>query len=246
MKKVNLNVLLGLLLVVISLIFYILQLILFHSPRDTAFYFFQDMAFLPLQVAIVSIVLGRILNIREKRERLKKINMAISAFFSEAGTTIIISMIEFNTISKNFQSNLNITGEWANEDFQRAVNLIKAYDFDIDFKAGNLLVLKQLLLEKRNFLLRMLENPNLLEHDTFTDMLWAVFHLTDELIVRDSLIDLPETDLNHLAIDIKRAFSTLLVQWLNHIAHLKSDYPYLFSLEVRRNPFNDKSSVIIR
>jgi len=30
-------------------------------------------------------------------------------------------------------------------------------------------------------LLGLLGNPNLLEHDSFTDLLWAVFHLMEEL-----------------------------------------------------------------
>jgi len=246
MKKYNSNILLALLLIVISLLIYLIQLIQFHSLRDTAFYFLQDMAFLPLQVAIVTLAFNKIISVREKRERLKKMNMAISAFFGEAGTDIIISLIQFNTMLGNLKSHLEITGEWENGDFQKAVKLIKVYDFHIDSKACNLEDLKDLMLGKRYFLLTMLENPNLLEHDTFTDMLWAVFHLTDELVARDSFTDLPDTDLNHLSIDIERAFVTIIVEWINYIAHLKSDYPYLFSLAIRKNPFNDKSSVIIR
>lgn len=173
-------------------------------------------------------------------------NMAISAFFGEAGTDIINGLLKFNTRLENLEDHLEITGEWKNEDFQKAVKLIKTYNYEIDSRTSNLMDLKKLMQDKRYFLLSMLENPNLLEHDTFTDMLWAVFHLTDELVARDSFTDLPEKDLNHLSIDIKRAFCTLLVEWINYIAHLKLDYPYLFSMAIRKNPFNNKASVIIR
>lgn len=246
MKKINSNIILAFLLLFISLIIYLFQLIQFNSPRDTVFYFLQDMAFLPLQVAIVTIVLNRILSAREKQERLKKMNMVISAFFSEAGTDIVTNLIQFNTYTEGLRSGLDITVNWRNEDFQKAIKLIKGYDISIDIKVGNLEKLKELLVEKRYFLLGMLENSNLLEHDTFTDMLWAAFHLTDELVARESFIDLPDTDFNHLSTDIKRAFSTLLIEWVNYIAHLKSDYPYLFSMAVRKNPFNDNRSLIIR
>jgi 2-oxo-4-hydroxy-4-carboxy--5-ureidoimidazoline (OHCU) decarboxylase len=60
-------------------------------------------------------------------------------------------------------------------------------------------------------MLRMLENPNLLEHDTFTDMLLAVFHVTEELIARETLNELPNSDVDHLTNDIDRAFKTLLI-----------------------------------
>ena len=54
-------------LVVISAILFAIQMIIFRSPRDTAFYLFQDMAFLPLEVALVTIVLGKAISDREKR-----------------------------------------------------------------------------------------------------------------------------------------------------------------------------------
>jgi voltage-gated potassium channel len=92
----------------------------------------------------------------------------------------------------------------------------------------------------------MLVNPTLLEHEVFTDMLWAVFHFTDELLARDSITDLPSSDIMHLNYDAKRAFSALLVQWIHYMSHLKTDYPYLFSLETRRNPFNGSDDIIVR
>ncbi len=246
MKKNNAAVLLSFLLVSISFALYLYQLLEFRSPRDTAFYFLQDLAFLPLQVAIVTIVLGRILSAREKRENLKKVNMAISAFFSEAGTAMVLMLTKFNTNSEALKSNLEINAKWTHGDFQNAVKLVNDYKFSIDCRDSKLAELKVLLAEKRSFQLIMLENPNLMEHESFTDMLWAIFHLTDELSARDILTGLPDTDTTHLALDTKRALSTILVQWINHMEHLKSDYPYLFSLEVRRNPFKETNGVIIR
>jgi len=102
------------------------------------------------------------------------------------------------------------------------------------------------LKEKRQFLLNLLENPNLLEHESFTNLLWAVFHLTDELTHRKGLDRLPENDYQHLAGDIKRAHHLLILEWLNYMKHLKTNYPYLFSLAVRTNPFDANASVEVR
>ena len=106
--------------------------------------------------------------------------------------------------------------------------------------------IRNFLKEKRQFLLNLLENPNLLEHESFTNLLWAVFHLTDELTHRRNLNGLPETDYQHLAGDMKRAYHLLIVEWLNYMKHLKTDYPYLFSLAVRTNPFDVSASVEVR
>lgn len=246
MKQMKLNTLLSLLLLLISVCLYILQVTIFQSLRDTAFYFLQDLAFLPLQVAIVTIVLGKVINTWNKRERLKKINMAISAFFSEAGTEIMLNLTQLAGNNAYLRPALSIGIGWKGADFAKALKILKTIDLNIDCGSGDFESLKTLLLEKRSFMLRMLENPNLLEHDTFTDMLLAVFHMTEEMIARNEFTCLPQTDTAHLIGDIKRAARTLLVQWLGHMEHLHSDYPYLYSLEVRRNPFGDSGGVIVR
>jgi hypothetical protein len=68
---------------------------------------------------------------------------------------------------------------------------------------------------ERDFLVRLLENPILLEHESFTELLRAVFHLTEELAAREDLGNLPDSDYKHLAGDIKRAYVLLVHQWLD-------------------------------
>ena len=94
---------------------------------------------------------------------------------------------------------------------------------------------------KAKFLVGLLENPSLLEHESFTELLQAVFHLHEELQNRKELVNLPQSDLNHLSHDIKRGYVLLVGQWLNYMKHLKSNYPYLFSLAMRTNPFDEKA-----
>jgi len=123
---------------------------------------------------------------------------------------------------------------------------VENHTYNIDSKRGDLENVKNFLKEKRQFLLNLLENPNLLEHESFTNLLWAVFHLTEELTLRKSLNELPETDYQHLEGDMKRAYHLLIIEWLNYMKHLKIDYPYLFSLAVRTNPFDENASVEVK
>jgi len=113
----------------------------------------------------------------------------------------------------------------------------------VDASRSDLVALHAYLAGQRPFLLRLLENQNLLEHQSFTDTLWAVFHLTDELGHREDLATLPDSDVAHLSGDIKRAYALLASEWLAHLQHLKVNYPYLFSLAVRTNPFDSKARV---
>ena len=76
----------------------------------------------------------------------------------------------------------------------------------------------------------------LLENATFADLLWAVFHLEEELSAREVLEESSESDLEHLANDAERAYTNLLKQWLEYMIHLQDNYPFLFSFAARTNP----------
>lgn len=173
---------------------------------------------------------------------LKKMNMVIGAFFSEVGGELLKSFIGFDPCVDKIRGDLSRIGDWPEKDFARYNKSLKSYDDEMDSQKGNLEQLKGFLVGKRGFLLGLLENPNLLEHESFTELLWAVFHLTEELSLRSDVTELPDTDYDHLSGDMKRAYSLLILEWLAYIKHLKDDYPYLFSLAVRSNPFDPDAS----
>jgi hypothetical protein len=56
---------------------------------------------------------------------------------------------------------------------------------------------------------------------------------------------LPESDRGHLAIDIERIYGLIVHQWLDYMNYLKSNYPYLFSLAMRANPFDQCASPVV-
>ena len=142
----------------------------------------------------------------------------------------------------NPANHMIVDDSWSPEHFDQMEKVLKGHNFKIDARAGDVEDLKRLIVGKRAFLLRLLENPNLLEHDLFTEVLWAVFHLAEELSCRTDVKGLPENDYRHLAGDIKRAYRLLVREWLAHMEHLKNDYPYLFSLAARTNPFDPNAS----
>lgn len=246
MNRVKWQIALGVLLVTVSAILYDAQINLFHSTRDTFFYLFQDLAFIPIQVLLVTLILNQLLNVREKHAMLNKLNMVIGTFFSEVGTTLIKSFAAFDQNGDKLRGELLVKGEWSDQQFADAIKRVRSNEYKIQYAESDLEALKNFLLEKRKFLLGLLENPNLLEHETFTELLWAVFHLSEELAVREDLQHLPPSDGNHISGDIKRAYTILIVEWLAYMKHLKQDYPYLFSFAVRTNPFDPKASPTIQ
>jgi hypothetical protein len=245
MKKVpNWQVTLALILVALSVVFYLLHYLIFRDVHHIFIYLIGDIAFLFIDVMIVTLVLNRLLVYREKQAIFKKINVVIDAFYSEVGIDLIKICLRFNSDLEQFKKKLKITTNWIDRDFSIAKQNVQHFGV-MDSKKDDLVEVKSFLMNKRQFLLSLLGNPNLVEHEAFTNLLLAILHLTDELENRQHLDRLSEPDYKHLSEDMRRVFNQLILQWLEYIRHLKRDYPYLFSLAIRINPFDETSSVEI-
>ena len=171
--------------------------------------------------------------------------MIIGTFFSEAGNHFLEEFQTFNSDPETQKQLLSIDESWTPKDYRRARKALMAQTPFIDPSRGDLLKLRELLLSKREFFLRLMENPHLLEHESFTDLMWAITHLGEELSARDTIDPGNKADMEHLANDILRAYRELLLIWIGFMAHLQTEYPYLFSLAVRTNPFNSSSSAAL-
>jgi predicted DNA-binding protein YlxM (UPF0122 family) len=246
MKKWNWQIRLGLILVLLSVLVYSFHYLIFRDTHHIFIYLIGDIAFVFFEVLLVTLIIHRMLSEREKRNRLEKLNMVIGAFFSEVGTELLTQFSDSDPKLNEIRKELVVTTKWTDQEFKRISKHLKDYDYQIDIQKVNLKDLRAFLRGKRDFLLRLLENPNLLEHEEFTELLRTVFHVTEELEEREDLKKLPETDIFHLSNDIKRSYIHLVHQWLDYMRHLKDNYPYLFSLAMRINPFDREASPIVK
>jgi hypothetical protein len=242
MKRFNWQILLGLSLIALSAFFYLIHYAIFKDAHHIFIYMLGDIAFVPIEVLLVTLIIHRLLSVREKRSMLKKLNMVIGAFFSEVGTRLLHSFYDFDIHADIIRKDLIVRKAWSAKDFSRALKHLKKHDYRVNSKKGDLDDLKRFIMGKRDFLLGLLENPNLLEHESFTELLWAVFHLTEELNFRKDVKKLINTDYDHISGDIKRAYILLISEWITYMRHLQTDYPYLFSLAIRTNPFDPHAS----
>jgi hypothetical protein len=205
----------------------------------------MDFAFMPLEVLFLTLVVHRFMNEREKIIRFEKIQMVISTFFSEIGREIL-SITAYADINKTMiAEKMLVKKEWEGKDFKNLSQIIKTYSSELEMRKISLEQLKDRLKSHRDFLLRLLENPYLIEHETFTDMLQAVFHLCDELSHRSDLQKIKPGDLEHLRLDVARVYHLILAEWVVYMKHLKEHYPYLFSFALRTNPFDPNAQVEI-
>lgn len=246
MKHLRWQLVLGSSLIALSALLYFLHYAIFRDSHHIFIYLIGDIAFVPFEVLLVTLIIHRLLDVREKRSRFEKLNMVIGVFFSEIGTKLLTYFSDFDPNLEKIRNDFLFKDTWTDREFSNAGKKLKSYDYTVDMGRVSLNDLRQFLLGKRNFLLRLLENPNLLEHETFTNLLQAVFHMTEELVCREDINRLPESDVQHLAGDIKRSYGLLVMEWLNYMKHLRFNYPYLFSLALRTNPFDLTASPIVK
>lgn len=246
MKNISWKIWVGLLLISLTIAFHYIHYLIFKDAHHVLIYLLGDIAFLPLEVLLVTFVIERLLHDREKKSLLKKMNMLIGSFYSEVGTPLIKNCSGFISDISEISSHMLISSKWSDKDFRNAIDFIKKAELNIDTEKGDIESLRIFLQRKRPFLLSLLANPNLLEHDAFTDLLWAVFHLDEELSFRNDLNKLPSSDYQHLSGDVKRIYTQLLSEWLEYMKHLKTNYPYLFSLAMRTNPLDANADPVVK
>ena len=242
MKGVNWRLVIGFLLIVLSAVVYLIHFLLFRDPHHIFIYLVGDIGFVFIEVLLVTLIIDQLLHQREKRSLLHKLNMIIGVFFSEGGAALLRMLSEYDPQVERIRQDFVGKDRWSRESFSDVSERIRGYQYKMDSRRGGLENLRDFLREKKDFFLRILENPNLLEHEEFTDALWAVLHLSEELTCRKSVQALPSTDYAHLAGDMARAYKSLISEWLTYMIHLKTHYPYLFSLAIRLNPFDPQAN----
>ncbi len=230
------------LLLALSASLYYLHYLIFKDAFHIFYYLLNDIAFVPISVLLVTLVLAHTLESKQKEVLRHKLNMVLGTFFSEVGNPLLRKLDILRRDNPGLTEKLQVGQSWTAKEFNRTKNAIRRLFYAANAGKTDLAELRDFLGEKRSFLLTLLNNPNLLEHDRITDMLWAIFHLTEELLARKDLKRMNPLDLEHLSGDIKRVYGQLVAEWLQYMQHLKNDYPYLFSLAVRTNPFNPEAT----
>jgi hypothetical protein len=237
---------LGLILVILSALTYLAYYLIFNNLYNMVMYATGDLAFVFINVLLVTLIIQTIMDRREKEAMIGKMSTVIGAFFSELGTPFIQFVTAHGSRLPDLGPELHVNSNWTDKDYDRTVKNIAEREIDLKLDAGSLAEIKVMLTEKRGFLLGMMENPNLLEHERFTELLLALFHVQEEMMNRKDVRSSPPSDVAHLNKDVNRAFSLMVREWALHMRHLQKNYPYLFSLAVRTNPFDPGADSVVK
>jgi hypothetical protein len=233
-------------LVALSAVLYTAHYLIFRDAHHIFIYLLGDLAFLPLEVFIVTLVIDRLLASRERQVRREKMNMLFGAFFTMVGTPLLARFSRADPGIGALRPGLAAGGTRGTDRFREVKACLESYQCSVPPGAIDLEELRAFLAGHEDLLLRLIENPALFEHESFSDLLLALDHLVKELKARGDFSGLPPSDLAHLATDMQRVYSRLVPEWVSYMEYLRAHYPYLFSLALRSNPFDPSASVVVK
>ncbi|MCD6527640.1 MAG: two pore domain potassium channel family protein [Desulfuromonas sp.] len=209
-------------------------------------------------LAMVFIVLGAItflgiiaqatelmLNRRENETKRKKLHMLMGVFFDEIGRTLLEQLVHHLPQQDYDRRRFHFGTNWNDQMFRDLKGYTATLPLTLHHPEQLMAASYTLIPDSKPLLIRLLENPAILEHGDFSELLLALFHFEQELSYRNNFDQLPPADLHHLCGDAQRVYRLLLPQWLDYLQHLRQDYPYLYSLQVRVNPFKTAPSAIV-
>jgi hypothetical protein len=245
MRRFSWEIQFGLSLILMSVVLYLFHYALFEDARHIILWTTTSVAFLPISVLFVTLIINRLLMRREKHLIMDKLNVLIGTFFSVIGTRLLRYCAAWDPHLDRIRPEVGRGVDCPENEYRRVRLRLEKFEYAVDFKKVDFDELRRFLEKKSDFMLRLLENPHLLEHASFTNLLRSVFHLTEELVAREGLRELPDSDYRHLAGDMERVYRLIALEWFDYMRYLRTSYPYLFSFAMRTNPFEEQASVVV-
>lgn len=251
MKYDDWKIKLAIVLIIISIVLYSGAYFVFNEPEKVIFYIVIDLAFIPLDILIVVLVIEGIIERKEREALIEKLDMILGAFFSEIGNDLLAEFSKVNSESYEIISKIKEIDNWDKKEFEYAYDYLKKNGITFkpnipdNKKKEFILNLKNLIQGKRMFLIDLLQNPNFLEKASFSNLLLSIFHLEEELELRTDLNKITEKDFEHLIGDIDRVYCRLTYEWISYLEYLNKHYPYMSSIIKRTNPFDPDKEVYV-
>ena len=241
----------SIIMVILIIIIYGSNYLVLGDPEHIISYIWTHLGFIPVDILVVAFILDEIIEKKEKEAMLEKLDMLMSTFFSEVGNELISQLSAANKYKASTE-NLKSIKNWEDKDYKNKLDELKntTIDFQADIALENreefLENLRNLLVSKREFIINLINNPNLLEKEEFTGLINAILHLDEELEHRKDLSLVTDTDFAHLNGDMHRVYNKLVYEWVYYLRYLNKHYPYMIALIIRTNPFDDDAEVYVK
>lgn len=226
----------SILLVVFSIFFYFVNYLAFHDTVFIEKYILVQLGFLPLSVLLVTIVLNSLMVRKERMERMEKLNIVVGSFFADIGKDLLRYISKYDRSITDIACSIHSLSK-ESESFNEFKNVVEKRKYRVNFEKINLYELKKYVVEKRYRVINLLDNPVIIEHERFMDLLWILLHLIEELRMTIDFESMNSEDREDLKGDIERLYRLLAYEWIKYLQYLRDNYPHIYRYEIKSNPF---------
>jgi len=225
------------LMLALSAAAYTLHYLLFRDLHHILIFFFHDLAFLPLEVVLVSLVFEKLLSRSRSDEYHGKITMLESVFFSESGCDLLLYLHSCDPNGSQLRERLALDACWGKREYAAAAAFLKRYPFKIDSEKLDFYGIHYHLSTRHAYLLKIIDNPALMEHEDFTDLILDIYLLWEELDGHDDLYSLPPDARARLCELVNSIYTLLTDEWLDNARNIQEHQPARLNKIIQSNPF---------
>src|SRR5512145_944286 len=152
------KVLAGIILVTLTLLLMTVHYLVFQDSHHLFIYFLGDLAFVPIEVLCVTLIIDQMMESREKQQRMEKLNMVIGIFFSRVGTPLLSRLSKADPCTLPLQKELaGNPADWSADRFREAQVSLDGWKCTVDPAVVDRESLRTFLDGNEDFLLRIVE-----------------------------------------------------------------------------------------
>ncbi|MGL5415754.1 MAG: hypothetical protein ACRDAU_08860 [Clostridium sp.] len=236
-------IIIGIVLIGLSLFLHFLHYKIFNDLHHTLIFLVADIAFIPMDVFFTAFVIEKLLDKRERVHRFEKLITIKGVFFSEFGTELLEEFIKCDDNIGVIEEVAHIDKNWGKVEFKHLKEVLRDYKFDVNPEKINVEKISKILNDNKDFIISIITNPTLMEHEEFSDLATSLFYLRDELQDRYFKMECEcgFCDKEHIARKINISYKLMVNGWVLYMKHLKVEYPQLFVKAMLKNPFDRRS-----
>lgn len=226
-----------LLLLCASALLYAIHYLIFRDLHHLAIFGLHELAFVPLEVILVTLGLDQLVEKTHREEARSKVSIIETLYFNESGGTMLRYLTSFDPDAARLRELLQVTEDWHSSDFRQAIRQLKSYPFLLDLERIDFFGLHYHLSQRHEYYRSMLENPALTQSEAFTEMIMKIYLLWEELDGRTNLYQLPEKDRSYLAELLHEIYRELTEYWLDNVYNHSIHNRFRLHRAIESNPF---------
>lgn len=233
----------GVSLIGLSLILHYFHYLIFKDLHHTLIFLFADIAFIPMDVFFTAFIIEKLLENREIHHKMEKLIIIKGVFYTELGNNLLEEFVKGDSRVEEIRRDAFIKKNWGAEEFKSLEKELDEYVYHVKLEKLDLDRISEILNKEKDFLISLITNPTLMEHESFSDMVIALMHLREELTDRYNIrgYECVKWENAHIQHDVEDAYRELTKSWVRYMKHLKKEYPKLFLKAMINNPFDNRS-----